>query len=452
MPQFKLKNIKQKISATLIVIIVAGIGTYTLHISHAATPYAYSEAVSGTLTPSAVIKSDPAASNGKYVQFGSTVYGVLAADTSHLQTDTQAGIQLAQINVGWNEWEPTEGNFDQRYISQIASEVNSYQAADWEVVISIGLQFPPNWVLNLPNGQLEDQNGKLSGTPNYEFNQAIRTAAASFINNIVSALSKYNISYYRVGLSDSGEMLMGPATNNDSWWAFDNLAQGKASGLPSGISASPLPGWVPGTSTYNGQTITSAQVQSWYNWYLSTLENAETWEINTYRSAGYSGALQLVMPGDGATPTIYAKSIIGDLASESFDPYYTMNTGAVWQDILGSLPLKNTVIDISSVQDDGSSMAVDNCQANDAATSLSNADPWNNGWSSVRWLTYLADQHNLQVMGENPGSNSATDMINTFVLAKSCKLIALQWAFDDQLYDGTDASISDYAAQIQAAQ
>ena len=51
------------------------------------------------------------------------MFGVLAADPDYLSADTAAGLRLAMINIGWDEWEPEQGSFDDAYISQQAATV-----------------------------------------------------------------------------------------------------------------------------------------------------------------------------------------------------------------------------------------------------------------------------------------------------------------------------------------
>ena len=215
------------------------------------------------------------------------------------------------INLMWNQWEPEQGSFDSAYISQQAATVAEYLSAGWTVAVDVGLQYPPSWALALPYGQLVDQDGNASGTPDYEFSAAVRAAAAAYISSVVSSLT--GVSYYRIGLSTSGEMLYPPAPDNQ-WWAFSPLAQGSASGLAPGVGAAPMPGWVPGTTTWDGEPVTQAMVRSWYDWYLGALINAHTWEIDSFRQAGYQGLLQYVMPGVGALPYLYQERIAGDLA------------------------------------------------------------------------------------------------------------------------------------------
>ena len=65
----------QQLAVLLVVVIVAGIGTYLLTGSHAATPYASITADKGTLTSPATSQSCSGASDGNCVHFGSTSGG-----------------------------------------------------------------------------------------------------------------------------------------------------------------------------------------------------------------------------------------------------------------------------------------------------------------------------------------------------------------------------------------
>jgi hypothetical protein len=376
----------------------------------------------------------------------STMFGVLDADPQFLSADAAAGIRLATMDIGWDQWEPEQGSFDSAYISQMAADVAEYLSAGWKVGIDVGLQSPPSWALGLPYGQLVDQNGDTSGTPDYEFSEAVRAAATTYIENVVSSLT--GVSYYRIGLSASGEMLYPDAPDNQ-WWAFSPLAQGAASGLAPGVGVTPMPGWVPGTTTWDGSPVTQAMVQSWYDWYLGALINAHTWEIDSFRQAGYQGLLQYVMPGTGALPSLYQERIAGDLAATPDDSYSTLNTGAVWWDVLPQLPLTGAVVDISSVGD-GSGDPQDNvCQASDSSVDYQSQPSAISSWSATRWLTYLAGLNHLPVMGENPGDVSPTELPAIMSLVQGCHLTALQWAWDYQLNESSPyVSLSEYAQAI----
>jgi hypothetical protein len=365
------------------------------------------------------------------------VYGVLEADPRYLASDYQAGIRLAIVQPQWDAWEPRPGAFDRRYRAQEIAAVQAYRSAGYEVGVDIGLQSPPAWLLQRPGAQLVDQFGNQSGTANFEFDQSVRVAAAAYIRVVVDSLGP--VKYYRVGLSGSGEALY-PEAPGDNWWAFDPRAQGAQGGLPPGVPAVPLPAWVPGDALYHGRSVTQVQVRSWYRWYFGASVNAHAWEIRAYRAAGYTGMLQLVMPGYGTGPSVYRARMRADLAPVTYDPFDTMNTGAVWFKFLAELPdLHGLVVDISSVGDGSGIPANNTCQPGDDSEPLDSVRA--RFWSDTRWLTYLAHSHGLQVMGENPGNTRPAQLPEILELARSCGLIALQWAWDYQLHSRTYASL-----------
>ena len=380
---------------------------------------------------------------------GGPVFGVLEADPTWWVSDTSAGIRLATISVDWSQWEPEANTYDQAYQARMVETLNLYRGAGWQVAVDIGLQSPPQWVLSLPGGRLVDEFGNRSHTADFEFSSSVREAGSNYVAHVVDALGA--VRYYRVGLSDSGEALY-PSVVKDGWWAFSAQAQDSSPGLPNGVSPTPMIGWIPGSSTWKGKAVSSAQVTAWYDWYFGAMANALAWEIAAYRSAGFQGSLQLVMPGTGTTVEAYTSRLAHDLAtSHDLDPYDTLNTAAVWWRLLDALPdLRHVVVDISSVGDGSGTAKAATCRSSDSKVDY-RADPSVAQWSDTRWLTYLARAHKLPVVGENPGNNQASDLPGIFSLVKSCHLGALQWAFDYQLHEGGYVTIGEYAAAIQKA-
>jgi len=373
------------------------------------------------------------------------VFGVLEADPTDLAADHRAGIRLATISLCWSEWEPQPGVTDASYRAYERATVEAFRRAGDQIAVDIGLQCPPSWVLSLPEGQLIDQYGDLSATADFEFSAAVRSAAAEYMREAVSSLG--SVKYYRVGLSAMGEVLY-PEAPKDNWWAFDPDAQGAVHGLPAGVRSTPLPGWVPGTRTYGGAAVSKTQVEAWYSWYLGASINAHAWEIATYRAAGFTGLLQLVMPGDGAQPYLYRARIEADLANVAYDSFHTMNTGAVWPVVLDQLAkLRGLVVDVSSVGDGSGSPANNVCTPSDASVPMSS--PKIIDWSDTRWLSYLARAHGLAVIGENPGHNTSGALPPILRLVRACDLGALQWAWDFQLHGGHYASLAAYSAGIR---
>jgi hypothetical protein len=145
-------------------------------------------------------------------------------------------------------------------------------------------------------------------------------------------------------------------------------------------------------------------------------------------------------------PWLESERVANDLRPSADDPYSTLNTAAIWWKLLDSLPLANTVLDISSVYDGSGSPRGNACQAGDASVAYS--DPQIFSWSDTRWLASLAHRHGLPIIGENPGNTPLSDVAGTVALARSCGLSTLQWAWDDMLHDGTGVTLGQLSAAM----
>ena len=373
------------------------------------------------------------------------MFGILEADSAFVASDAAAGACFATINVDWAMWESAPGVMNTDYRAEMRREAAEYRAAGWVLAVDAGLQEPPPWVLELPGGQLVDQNGVRSSTADFEFSTAVRAAASVYLGDLVKSMG--HVAYYRIGLSESGETLY-PDVVDNGWWAF-GPALGAGTNVPAGVGRSPLPGWVPGSTEWRGQAVDPTEVTAWYDWYFSAMVNAQAWEMATYRSDGFTGELELVIPGTGALPANYVLRLAEDLAPNAgIDFYSTMNTGAVWWKFLDALPsLRKTVLDISSVDDSSGSPRGNVCSRADAT--VADTDPQIVDWSDTRWLTYLATKHQIEVMGENPGNTPAADLGGIIALVRGCHLAALQWAWDYTLHgDGGSATLQQVAGAL----
>ena len=373
-------------------------------------------------------------------------YGVLNGDPTLARMDYGAGIRLAMVPLNWSLWQPSAGTFSATYEAQELGVVNQFIQQGFTVGINMALNNAPSWALSTPNNQLVDQFGTQSGTLNFEFSSAVQSLTGAYVSSVVATFGS-RISYYTLGASLTTEAIY-PTTSTNQWWAFDAYAQNQQSGLPAGVGPNPLPGWIPGASTYNGTTLTNAQVLGWYNWYIGALANFIGWEKALIDGAGYTGYYQLNWPGTGANPWVYNYRLTTDLAATSHDTFGDLNDGAVYSVLLNDLPdLTGVVVDVTSVGDGSGTPANNACQSGDANVNYQ-TDSSVDSWSSTRVLAYLAGQHNLPIIGESTGQNSTAQMATDFTVTEACGLIGLQWAFDIQLYNGSYATLTDYSNQI----
>jgi hypothetical protein len=244
-------------------------------------------------------------------------------------------------------------------------------------------------------------------------------------------------------------------SSTGSWWAFDALAQASGgTGLPAGVGACPMRGWVPGTSTFGGSPVTVAMATSWWDWYMGAVNNAHQWEIAAHQATGWNGCVMLVVPGQGESPALLSNRL-GQLLGPStiFATDFEANIAAYWPSLISACATPaNTVVDISSVLDgSGNSTGggVNNSsEAGDQLAPLTggsgSADPYYSGWSSVRWLAYLAGKRGVRCLGENPGDDGvhftqglATQVSAAMKQARKCGLYALMWANDTSMAAGS---------------
>jgi hypothetical protein len=411
--------------------------------------------------------------------------GVLNAQASHFTPDNNAGFRIAEVECGWDSaWPTYAGGISSGYLEGRAAIALAYQNAGWQVAASAGIFNAPTWLESEygANWQYTDQYGGLSGTPNFVFNPAIRSAAASYISALQAAMitAGVNVTYYRCGIAPSGECYLpnpgvgsppSPGTapsypgTSGSFWAFDSLAQAEGgAGLPPNVGACPLIGWEPGASSYTGGSVNSTLATDWWNWYQGAVNNAHQWEIAAHRAGAWNGCIMLVVPGVGLTPAVLSNrlgNLLGpcNFGSGTFGPDPNANQAAYWPSLLSTVPnASNTVLDISSVYDGSGGTVPSGFGGNtgnytgpnnwssptDTSLPLTSAsdpcaDPYYSNWSSVRWLAYLAAVNGgIRALGENVGDTGtgedaytqslATQVAGIMGQAQACGLYGLMWA------------------------
>ena len=383
-------------------------------------------------------------------------FGTLQTAAATAPAESSVGVKVAELTVGWDLYEPQEGVFNTAYAAQMKQQLQAFQAAGMQVVLGLALHYPPAWVFSYPNSRYVDQFGGTTDEVNLVFNQTLREKAQAFIARVNEDLGLNSFWAVRITSGGDAEVLF-PAetadgTHGNDYWAYDANAQGGVD-RPGTIPAPPLPGWRPGATTCNGQPVAVAQVQQWYDWYVGALVDSVNWQIQTYRSLGYSGFLQILTPGLGVRPSDYANSTNAYLNGEG-DSNDTMGRGAAWYMVYPAIADRtNVVAYISSIADGSGENDV--CQASDQSVSLN--DPVVNNWSAVRWISYLADKYGLPKNGENPDAGVAgygTAMMQAAVRQmQACGLQGMIWAFDSNLWNNTaDTSLASYVAVINQYQ
>lgn len=385
------------------------------------------------------------------------LFGTLATDESVADGEYAAGVRLAHVDLAWDRYEPSDGAFDAAYADSVRDKVTALQAAGLRVVVGLNVQRPPAWVFAYANSQYVDQYGTAAAdAPNLTFSRTLRMVAERYIARVAQDLDPTSFWAVRIGSGGDVETLYPPESDSrghgNAYWAYDASAQGGPD-RPASIPPSPYPGWKPGDRTYQGRPFSSAQVQEWFDWYLGAMVDGVNWQITTYKALGYTGQIQVLMPGVGRRPGGYLAAIESHLDGGG-DENGTMGRGAVWHKVIDGLADRTDVVVYVSSVADGSGHD-DGCQPDDGDTSLD--DPIVDGWSATRWLSYNADRYGMAKAGENPGQRDQPRLYGVGMLEASvrqmqgCGFESLMWAHDFNLYGANAAvTLADYARVIAA--
>jgi hypothetical protein len=372
-------------------------------------------------------------------------FGVLQADPAHAAQDAQAGIRLATLEVSWNRYEPRPGQFDARYLATVRRKADALRGAGMQLVLDLGLQYPPPWLFALPHSRFVNQYGDAYDLPqpgkqrvNAVFNQALRDREDAYVTQVFADLGR-DFFAVRLGWGYYGELnLPLPKFNGhvNCFWAFDDLAQGKAPGLPPGLPPCPQPGWVPGT--HAGPSGGHRAAAEFMDWYCEALRNWQDWQVATVRKS-YAGRLAILYPSWGLRPGGLAGAVAHDLEG-STSPELNGET----QRAFDFARLVNAIRDPQVI------VYTTWIDAHPPGTNDAGDNPAR--WSPARYLASLADAHPLHLgkWGENTGRGDVAAMELSFRRMRDNGMLGLMWAFEPDLYDGQHATLEDYARLIRA--
>ncbi|MEZ0095310.1 hypothetical protein [Streptacidiphilus sp. EB129] len=393
----------------------------------------------------------------------SRLFGTLQSDPSKAVTEHAAGIRVASLPIYWDRYEPAEGVFDSAYIASVKSELASFQAAGMLVEASIGIESPPSWVTDdQPGTRYTDQYGdQYTATADLVFSQVVRNDVQGFAAQVGHDIGLANFWAIRIGVDSTGEYSYPPASYNghsNTYWAFGPNAQssGPDSGRPPTIGADPFPGWRPGQTQYDGRAFTTAEVGTWYSWYLASLADAVNWQIATFRATGYQGLLRVLVPGTGFYPDDYRSAVRRHLDGTTAPSLLAQGVGFFIT--LGQITDRDRVEIVPTSLVNGTGTPRNNgCGTLDGQVDImASASHEIYTWSSVRWITDIARRDGFTLVGGESAGNQIYPyypgvMADAAHQMASCGLADLMWAFDADLYNGTSgSSLADYATAITA--
>ena len=375
---------------------------------------------------------------------GSVAYGTVAGRPENAAALYAAGLRAVTYEVYWDRIQPARDTFDEAQLEQARRDLATFHEAGMEVVLSLGIQYPPAWAFEVPHSRYVNQYGEAyvgdgpgANGLNAVFNQEIRDLQAAYVARVLEALGR-DAYAVRLGWCYYGELSYPIHHYGDRvnvYWGYDDLALGRAAGLATTLSPNPVPDWQPGESsadhTAAGQFAT---------WYLDAMTDYQTWQIATVR-AHYDGRPAVLYPSWGVRPGQLDAAIARDLSG--FTP--AEQNGEIQRG-------HDFARHVASVADSG--VVVYTTWLDAPPSLVDDLGEDRAVWSPAHFLSQLAREHalGLEVWGENTGWGTPEQMRLSFERVQALGLTGLFWAFEGQLLDpgGRWATLEDYEALIEA--
>lgn len=386
-----------------------------------------------------------------------------------LAAQRAAGLTVSVVEAHWDRLQPRPGGFEPGALADLTARLGRCLDAGMRVVLGSGAQYAPSWAADLPDARLRDQRGAVTRTKGVDvvFAAAPRAALDDYLTRLVAALPADRLTGIRVGTSAAGEIgYPGPHESGygvDSWWAFGEAAQGRGALAP-GQRSSPLPGWVPGSASWDGRPMTAAAAGAWFGWYSGALVEALAAQARTLRAAGFGGEVHLPVPGRGVLPADRSVAV-GALLDGHGDRDGSLGRGldhvAAMPGLAATVP-GPLVIDLTSVDDATAVRAraldppEDLCTPEDAEDSLAPTVRVER-WSNLRFARAQAARAGLAVVGENPGppgeatggvpdSDPEIEQVRRApAIARACGLASFTLAFEEDLHTPrSGVTLADY--------
>ncbi|HYM83635.1 MAG TPA: hypothetical protein VEY67_05760 [Candidatus Dormibacteraeota bacterium] len=378
----------------------------------------------GTPTPAPTATSTPTPRPA-----ASTVrWAIIGNDGTHLSPERSAGLTTKVFELGWSSYETANGVFSGGYIAAKRSEAAALRAAGFTLILSLGVQYTPAWMMSLPNAYYVDQYGTRyddassgSGRANLIWNEELRALEARYIARVFADLGT-DWAAVRIGGGRYGELgypVASYGTETNTYWAFDANA----------ARSDPVPGWKPGMASPNGEAGRFAA------WYLDRLAGYATWQASTVRSH-FAGRLMVLFPSFGIRPGQLAAAVAANLSgATSPERNGEVPRGYDYARQVKALSAFSGIVLASTWLD---------CPyGNDASASPVD-------WRPIHYLTYLAAPYGMARYGENTGQGSASVLEFTAAQARTYGLLGFAWFNEREVYAGSYATISDIARIVAA--
>ena len=171
------------------------------------------------------------------------IYGVLQDTAARWQDERAAGLKVIVLEPIWSRCEPRPDVFDPAYLNELKTKLTNARAAGFQIVLSPGWQYPPDWIFKLPHSRYVNQFGDPFDDPapgmagfNAVFNPAVRERLEKFLRRLLGELGTDFLAL-RLGGGWYNELNYPPSSyhgHHNCYWGYDDAAQGRVPGLPPG--------------------------------------------------------------------------------------------------------------------------------------------------------------------------------------------------------------------------
>lgn len=325
----------------------------------------------------------------------------------------RAGVDQVTLELGWDAYEPRPGVLNTEYLDRRIAEARTYQAAGIDVVLDLGLQYPPAWVWDLPGStRFVNQfgatwHGGIGTDPvNAVWNLEARAAQERAVEHLAHYTADIDFTGVRIGGLLSGELRLPPSEfdgRRGSLWGFDASAR----------STSPLPDYVPGQGT-------PAQAATWADWYVASLTDYQSWLTRTVHTAFPDAVLHVLLPGWGLRPGEAEAAVADRLSAESVAATGdNLSSGIDWARQVEALGVDGLPVLLTTTWID----------APEYGTAPRDLAP-------VDYLAGLAEPWGLPVSGENTGGGGVAALDRALAQARKLGLTQVTWMSATALRDG----------------
>lgn len=184
---------------------------------------------------------------------------------------------------------------------------------------------------------------------------------------------------------------------------------------------------------------THANATAFWDWYVASLTNFQTWQVDQLDTAGFSNNIFVLYPGWGIRTQATVNQVTDPI---TYDLSYTTHpsltgetqTGNDWETHLNALPNRSTIFPYATWME----RTADEANSNKKE------------WSPAKYLAYLASNLGFNYWGENAGQENASELLDAFSNITAQGYYGFLWFSEQELFGGTYASASNLSSSIAA--